>query len=350
MMLSQARGEVGLPALYRSMYRSRHFEDLVSIFWEAGLITGEMHTGHGEEAIAAGVVHHLGPEDSMALDYRPTPPLLMRGVSPESLLREFLGQEGGLCGGAGGHMHLFSRDHLAASYGIVGSSGPAGLGFALSAERLRPGAVAVAFFGEGAANQGMLLESMNLAAVWSLPLLFVCKDDGVAVTTHSAGVTAGGLAARASAFELSVRQVDGIDVEAVWQAAGELISNARSGQGPGWLYARCAHLKGHMLGDPLRRAVMSPLRDALPLFWDIIQSALHPMGAPIRSRLAALRELTSRIPRRSDDSAALPMDPIPRARRALIERGLAVGEIEEDVQREMGDLTARILREIEEGG
>src|SRR4030042_416765 len=134
-----------------------------------------MHSGTGEEAIIAGVVTQLREGDAMALDHRGTAALLMRGVDPVLILRELLGRPDGLCGGMGGHMHLFSPAHLAASSGIVGAAGPAAVGFALANLHLRPGKVAVAFFGEGATNQGMLLESWNLAAAWKLPVLFVCK-------------------------------------------------------------------------------------------------------------------------------------------------------------------------------
>jgi len=160
--------------LYELMLRSRTFENAVKQLWEDGLISGEMHLGTGEEAICAAIVAQLQPGDALALDHRATPPLLMRGVDPLLLLSEFMGKPDGLCSGAGGHMHLFSPQHLAASSGIVGASAPAAVGFALAALRLRPGTLAVAFFGEGAINQGMLLEAFNLAAVWKLPVLFVC--------------------------------------------------------------------------------------------------------------------------------------------------------------------------------
>ena len=144
--------------VYRQMLKSRLFEEAVAVLWEHGLISGEMHLGTGEEAIVAGVVLQLKDGDAMALDHRGTSALLMRGVDPYLLLREFLGQPDGLCKGMGGHMHLFAPELLAASSGIVGASGPAAAGFALASQYLRPGAVSVAFFGEGATNQGMLLE------------------------------------------------------------------------------------------------------------------------------------------------------------------------------------------------
>ena len=136
-------------SLYALMLKSRLFEEAVMQLWNDGLISGEMHLGTGEEAIVAAVVSQLIDGDALALDHRCTPPLIIRGVDPVSILRELLGQEDGLCGGMGGHMHLFSKAHLAASSGIVGSSGPAGVGFALAAQHLRPGTISVAFFGEG---------------------------------------------------------------------------------------------------------------------------------------------------------------------------------------------------------
>ncbi len=177
--------------LYALMLKSRLFEEAVSRLWNDGLISGEMHLGTGEEAIIAGVVAHLREGDAMALDHRGSAALLMRGVDPVLILRELLGDPGGLCRGMGGHMHLLSREHLAASSGIVGAEGPLAAGFALSAQYANPGAIAVAFFGEATMNQGMLMESLNLASAWNLPVLFVCKDDGWGITTQSEKVTGG---------------------------------------------------------------------------------------------------------------------------------------------------------------
>ena len=133
--------------LYENMLRSRLFEEAVTQVWNDGNISGEMHLSVGEEAIVAGMVLQLQDGDAMALDHRGTSPLVMRGVDLVLLLREFIGHQDGLCAGKGGHMHLFSREHLAASSGIVGASGPAAVGFALAALHLRPGKVALAFFG-----------------------------------------------------------------------------------------------------------------------------------------------------------------------------------------------------------
>lgn len=163
--------------LYTMMFRSRLYEEAITRLWQAGLISGEMHLGTGEEAIMAGILSQLRSGDALALDHRGTAPMLMVGVDPILIIRELLGRPDGLCGGKGGHMHLFSKDHIAASSGIVGAADPTAVGFAIAAQQLRPESVAIAFFGEGVMNQGMLMESLNLAAVWNLPILFVCKDD-----------------------------------------------------------------------------------------------------------------------------------------------------------------------------
>ena len=207
---------IDLWSLYTLMLKSRLFEEIITQLWKDGLISGEMHLGTGEEAIIAGVLAHLGADDAMALDHRGTAALLMRGVDPILILRELLGKPNGLCGGMGGHMHLFSKSHLAASSGIVGAEGPTAAGFALAAQYLNPGAVTVAFFGEGAMNQGMLMESINLAATWQLPLVFVCKDDRWSITTQSDSVTGGDLNDRAEWLGVPGVCVDGRDVTEVW--------------------------------------------------------------------------------------------------------------------------------------
>lgn len=201
--------EADLWSLYRQMLRSRLFEEKVMELWDAGQISGEMHLDLGEEAIVAGVVSHLQEGDAMALDHRGTPPLVMRGMDLVSLLRELLGQKDGLCGGWGGHMHLFSQELLAASSGIVGATGPMGAGFALSAQNLRPHNIAVAFFGEGAVNQGMVMESLNLAVAWNLPVLFVCKDNELSITTYSPSVTGGNILERVRSFGMETYEADG---------------------------------------------------------------------------------------------------------------------------------------------
>jgi pyruvate dehydrogenase E1 component alpha subunit len=322
--------------LYREMLRSRLFEGAVASLWHAGLISGEMHMGLGEEAAVAGVVLQLRDGDALALDHRGTPALIMRGVDPVLLLKEFLGRPDGLCSGMGGHMHLYSQQHLAASSGIVGASGPAALGFALAGGHLRPGSLAVAFFGEGATNQGMLMESFNLAVAWRLPVIFICKDNAWSVTTRSESVSGGVLVERARSFGLNTLPVDGCDIEAVWDAAGEAFQRARQGSGPSFIHARVVHLEGHFLGDQLRRLVRSPLRESAGTTAPLLGSIFKPAGAPLRERLHSLADVMSWIDMtRQDMTAAAQQDPLPRARSRLEGEPGLLAALEQAVQAEI---------------
>jgi acetoin:2,6-dichlorophenolindophenol oxidoreductase subunit alpha len=334
-------------SLYALMLKSRLFEEAVARLWHDGLISGEMHLGTGEEAIIAGVVSQLRDGDAMSLDHRGTAALLMRGVDPVLILREMLGYPDGLCGGMGGHMHLFSKEHLVASSGIVGAEGPAAAGFALSAQTLHPGAIAVAFFGEGAMNQGMLLESMNLASVWNLPVVFVCKDDGWAITTRSKGVTGGDLNERARALGIPAFEVDGCDAARVWEVASSAIEHARSRLGPTFLHARCVHFEGHFLGYQLIRIVRDPLREMPEIAIPLTQSFLHPGGGTLGERLAGLKTVlaivlaTLRDPRRDPAN-----DPVRSMRKTLQSDPLCLRELEDRIKKEIGDVLASALVEV----
>jgi len=323
-------------ALYRHMLRSRLFERAVQQLWDAGDISGEMHLGTGEEAIIAGVVCQMIESDAMALDHRATSALLMRGVDPVSLLRELLGRPDGLCGGMGGHMHLFSPDHLAASSGIVGSGGPAVVGFALAAQRLRPDTLAVTFFGEGAVNQGMLLEAMNLAVVWELPALFICKDNGWAITSESRSLTGGSLTERARGFGMPAVEIDGTDVETVWPVARDAMARAREGDGPTFLHARCVHLEGHFLDDPLLAALRRPLRELSEIGVPLTRSLIQPTGAPIGKRLRGLQSiLGTLLSSYRDASTYAEHDPLARAREQLTSESDRLEALERDVTEEI---------------
>lgn len=303
--------------LYELMLRSRLFELAVAQLWQAGLISGEMHLGIGEEAIVAGVVSQLGDDDALALDHRGTPPLIMRGVDPILLLREMLGCADGLCGGKGGHMHLFSRPHLAASSGIVGASGPAAAGFALAAQHLRPGSVAVAFLGEGAVNQGMMMEAMNLAVAWHLPVLFVCKDNQWAISTVSAGVSSSKPVDRAGGFNMTAVELNGNDVTEVWPAAQEALAHIRSGKGPYFLHTHCSHPEGHFLGDPLLRVIRRPMREMKNMAGPQIRALLQQRGAARPERFAGMQAITSLLGKSARDHSKRQPDPLQITRHTL---------------------------------
>jgi TPP-dependent pyruvate/acetoin dehydrogenase alpha subunit len=331
-------------SLYSMMLRGRLVEEAVRTLWLEGRISGEMHLGLGEEAIVAGVTANLEPDDALALDHRGTLPLVMIGAELEALLLELLGQPQGLCRGMGGHMHLFSPEHRAASSGIVGASGPTAAGFALAAQLLRPGSVAVAYFGEGAINQGMLMESFNLAGVWNLPVLFVCKDNDWSITTRSSTVTTADPASRAKGFGLPVWKADGWKVEQVFQVANEAIGAIRAGDGPGFLHLRCVHLEGHFLGDPLLRVGRHPVAEGREIAVPLARSATSPNGASPVRRAAGLGSISWSIARSVFDDKARRRDPIAHSRATLNRQDKArLSQLEMDLESEVASAVARVL-------
>lgn len=326
---------VDLVDLYRSMSLARNLELALADLWAAGLISGEMHLATGEEAVAAGVVAHLEAGDAVALDHRPTAVMTMLGVDMVAMLREMLGYEDGLCGGMGGHMHLFDPERRVGSSGIVGAAGPLATGFALAGRQLRRKSVAVGFFGDGAANQGMLMESMNLASAWSLPVLFVCKNNQWAVTTRSAAVTGGDLRSRAEAFGLRTDEVDGLDVVAVYEAVGETLSRVRRGKGPAFLLAHCSRLDGHFLGDLLIRAAEHPVAEGGAIFGKVVSSAVRRRGGRLASRVASMGRMMALMRRARKDHHSKADDPLVRTRKRLRSRRDEVARVDEETAREV---------------
>jgi pyruvate dehydrogenase E1 component alpha subunit len=175
--------------------------------------------------------------------------------------------------------------------------------------------VAVAFFGEGAANQGALMEAFNLAAAWNLPVLFVCKDNRWSITTRSAEVTAGSLVRRARAFGLAAVRVDGTRVERVGRVAGRLIERARRDGGPGFIVARCHRPQGHFMGDPMLRMVQEPVQQAREVGPSLVRSAAASRGSGLGDRLAASAHLGRRLAAFGWQFGTRRSDPLAKARR-----------------------------------
>jgi len=329
--------------LYELMFKSRFFEERTRQIWLDGGISGEMHLGLGEEAIAAGIVSQLIEGDAMALEHRGTPPMLMRGVDPLALLREFMGQPDGLCAGMGGHMHLFSPEKLAASSGIVGASGPAAAGFALAGQMLRPGTVSVAFFGDGATSQGMLMESMNLAVVWKLPVIFVCKDNSWAITTPASTAVGGDLLARAEAQGMKAWKMDGTDVEDAWRVAQAALAHARQGYGPVFLLANCIHLEGHFLGDGLLDMFRRPFYSFRKRILPMVRAFFKSGGAPWSERVASLRQILGFVIE-AQHQTNRQRDPLVRTRRILVAQdGARLEQLESAIRVEIQQIVAKGL-------
>lgn len=323
--------------LFRVMVRIRLTEKVTESWWRAGRISGELHQSVGEEAVAAGVVDHLDDRDALCVDHRSTGPFIARGVELSELLLELLGADGGLCRGHGGHMHLMSRDHLAVADGIVGASGPLACGFAIGTQQLRPGGVAVAFFGEGASNQGMMLEAWNLAVAWRLPVLFVCKDSGWAITTRSRDVTGGRLDRRAASFGLSTATANGADVVAVWRRAGALLDRVRRGR-PAFLHVRVTRPQGHLIDDPFLRLIDEPMGQAVEVGPALLRSVSSgPVG--LAPRMLGLLELTRRVTLLGAGRLRRD-DPLARAASAI--GGARARSVVEELRRELADTVSRV--------
>jgi TPP-dependent pyruvate/acetoin dehydrogenase alpha subunit len=338
-------------SLYAKMLRSRLFEAEVKRLWLEGEIPGEMHLSMGEEAIVVGIVDQLGDGDAMALDHRSTAPMLIRGVDAVLLLKECMGEQDGLCGGMGGHMHLFSPEYLIASSGIVGASAPAAVGFALANQRLRPGKIAIAFFGEGAINQGMVMEAFNLAVIWKLPVMFVCKDNGQAILTQSSTVTGGNLVDRAKGFGLRVAVVDGRDVETVWTVANEEITRLRGGEGPVFVHATCTHLEGHYLGDQLLRFSHPSMGQTIKMTIPLVRAHMQSKGAPLRERTAGFKEMLAIIRESARKHSNTEGDPLAKLQKKLsIEDAGRLAILEKQVQAEINSIVEKVGLPGEEKG
>lgn len=300
-----------LRGLYLQMCRMRHLELAVTRLWEQGLVSGELHLGIGEEAVVAGVMANLRDGDALALDYRCTPPLVARGVDLDALLLELVGSPDGLCRGYAGHMHLMSQQHLAAASGIVGAPGPLACGFGLAARTRGRSDVVVAFFGDGAVNEGMLMESLNLASVWRLPVVFVCKDNRWAITSRPASLTGGGLRRRAQGLGLPVTRVDGSDPLAVSRAARGAVERARTGRGPTFLVARCRRPQGHFVGDPVGRVLGAAGAMAGELRTMAGAASAQP-GAPFGARARAVGSILRLMARATVEGRSTRTDPLRR--------------------------------------
>lgn len=244
-------------SLYRAMCRIRSFEERVGELFVRGQSAGSMlHLSIGEESAAAGVCAAMGQKDTFTTHHRGHGIFLARGADPKRMMAEIGGKEAGYCHGKGGSMHIadMGLGHLGAN-AIVGGGIPAVVGAGLSTLHKKTGAVSVAFFGDGATGQGVLYESMNMAALWKLPVLFCCINNQYGMGTRIDRATANPvLHERAAAFGLNARTVDGLDVETVAETAQTMIDDARMGK-PGFLVVDCYRFYGHARKDK------SPYRD-----------------------------------------------------------------------------------------
>jgi TPP-dependent pyruvate/acetoin dehydrogenase alpha subunit len=237
--------------LYRALKRIRSFEELTRSLFQRGEVFGSVHLCIGQEAVSVGVCTAIEPPDLVAATYRGHGHALALGVDPAGLLAEMMGKATGTCGGRAGSMNVIDLRHqLIGCFGIVGGSIAAATGAALALRR--KGGVAVAFFGDGAMNQGYSYECLNLAKVQSLPVVYVCENNQYGEFTPYQAVTAGSILGRPASLDIPARQVDGNDVWAVRSAAMEAVEAARKGDGPQFIEAMTYRFSDHGRGDPVR--------------------------------------------------------------------------------------------------
>ncbi len=217
----------------------------------SGQVPGEMHLAAGQEPVAVGICAHLTDDDTVVGTHRPHHFAIAKGVPLDPMTAEMFGKRSGLGEGKGGHMHLFDNAHKFSCSGIVGASMPVACGAALAAKKQNKPWVAVAFFGEGAANQGAFHESLNLAALWSLPVIFVCEDNhwAISVSKNSASAV-DSIASRAAAYGMPGIRVLDNDAVVVFEAVKPAIERARKGQGPTLVEIKTDRYFGHFQGDP----------------------------------------------------------------------------------------------------
>src|SRR5690349_18809693 len=300
-----------LLSAYRMMRAIREFEERVHAEFATGEIPGFVHLYAGEEASAVGVCSNLDGRDTIASTHRGHGHCIAKGVDVSEMMAEIYGRQTGSCHGKGGSMHIadLSKGMLGAN-GIVGGGPPLICGTALAAKLKGTGGVSVAFFGDGASNQGTTLESMNLASVWNLPAIFVAENNGYAETTSSTwSVASDNIADRAAGFGMPGVIVDGFDFFAVHEAASEAIARAREGGGPTLIEMKFTRYFGHFEGDQqtYRASEVEQARaelDCLKRFADRVTET----GELTRSDLDAVdAEVGALIDRAVGDAKAAPL-------------------------------------------
>lgn len=238
-------------AAWYMLNKIRYFEETSVKYYKKGLVGGSVHTSIGQEAIAVGMLKHLNNDDYMTMTYRGRGQALAKGADPYKLYAEMFGRVDGYCKGKGGPMHIASNElGILGANGIVAGGIPIAVGGAITAKKRKKGQVAITFFGDGATNQGVFHEAVNLAAIMHLPMIFVCENNLYSeMTPIEDSVLIEHLADRGMAYGIPSVIVDGNDVRAVSEVAKIAVERARNGEGPTFIEAKTYRQQGHMYGD-----------------------------------------------------------------------------------------------------
>jgi len=262
------------------MVLGRRFEEKCAEVYRMGKIGGFCHLYIGQEAIGVGTMMALKPTDMVITAYRDHVQAMIKGMTPESVMAELYGKEGGCVGGKGGSMHMFSKElEFYGGHGIVGGQIGVGTGMAYAAKYKKSGQVVLCFFGEAAVNQGIFHESLNMAQLWKLPIIFICENNRYGMgTSQKRAMSSRSIAKKADAFEMANEFVDGMDVMAVRDATERAIARARKDGSPTLLEIRAYRYMGHSMSDPGNYRTRDEIlkyqeRDPLVLFKDSLKEA-----------------------------------------------------------------------------
>jgi len=298
--------------MYEQMLTIRRFEERAGKEFAAGRIPGFVHLYAGEEAVAVGVCTHLSDDDFITSHHRGHGHCIAKGVDVQAMVAELLGREAGACRVKAGSMHIADvHKGMLGANGIVGGGFPLAAGAGLTAKFNGRGQVAVCFFGDGAANQGTFHEGLNLASIWKLPVVFVAENNGYAESTPvSYHMSCRDIAERAVGYNMPGVTVDGLNVLAVYEAAGEAIARARRGEGPSLIECKTYRYYGHFEGDTLTYRTKEELeafmaRDPIKA----VRQSLQDRGVVTAEELNAIdQQVQERIDEawRSAEAAPLP--------------------------------------------
>ena len=243
--------EVVLLEMYRKMHLARRFDEKASELFLKGLIPCGIHSSVGQEAVAAGCIPSMRPDDYMMASHRGHSACIAKGGDPRRMMAELFAKETGYCRGKGGSLHIKDYDLGLAMCSIVGAQVPLSVGAGLSIQLKKTDQVCICLFGDGASNQGAFHEGMNLAAIWKLPVVFICENNGYSVTMSTSRSTAvRDIATRAGSYDIPGEIADGMDVLEMHGTVSKAVTRARKGDGPSLIEAKTYRYHGHSRGDP----------------------------------------------------------------------------------------------------
>jgi TPP-dependent pyruvate/acetoin dehydrogenase alpha subunit len=313
MSTSAQWGSEALLSVYRKALLIQLVDERMRSLLSSGRMAAVYYSPRGQEILAAAMGVHLKPTDYLVTSYRGIHDQLAKGIPLRLLCAEYYGKATGACKGKGGPMHItYPANGIMVTTGVVGGGLPIANGLALASQLKNDGRVTLCCFGDGASNIGAFHESLNMASLWQLPVIFLCQNNGYGESTRYEKATAvGHVAERASSYNMKGVTVDGNDPQAMWQAAGDAVARARAGEGPTLLEATTFRFMGHYFGDPgayipKEEYAAALARDPMP----ICRASVLKTGAATESQLEELaREISAQL----DDALAFALDSSPPA-------------------------------------